>query len=148
MQQKRNTSLITTGLCAVLALGFLSQVQAEDKKADPTGTWTWTMQRQGGGGGGGGERTMSLKLKAEGDKVTGTLTSPGRNGSRDTEIADGKIKGDEISFTVTREFNGNKVTSKYSGKVSQDSIKGKVEFERDGQTNSRDWEAKRKTDSK
>jgi len=29
---------------------------------------------------------------------------------------------------VTREFNGNKVTSKYTGKLSGDSIKGKMEF--------------------
>jgi hypothetical protein len=146
MQLKRNTLLSTIGVCALLALGFSSQVRAEDKKADPTGTWTWTMQRPGGGG---GERTMTLKLKADGDKVTGTLTSPGRDGqTRDTEIADGRLKGDEITFTVTREFNGNKMTSKYNGKVSEDSIKGKIEFERDGQTQSRDWDAKRKTETK
>jgi hypothetical protein len=129
----------------MLALGFLSQAQAEDKKADPTGTWTWTMQRQGGGG---GERTMTLKLKIEGDKVTGTLDSPGRDGqTRTAEIADGKLKGDQVSFTVTREFNGNKMTQKYTGTVGADSIKGKIEFERDGQTQSRDWEAKRKTET-
>ena len=31
----------------------------------------------------------------------------------------------------------------YSGKVSGDTIKGKAESERDGKTQSRDWEAKR-----
>jgi len=145
MQLKKNTSLMTLAVCAIVALGFLNQVKAEDKKADPTGTWTWTMQRPGGGV----ERTMSLKLKVDGDKVTGTLTTPGRDGQpRDTEIADGKLKGDEVSFTVTREFNGTKMTSKYNGTVSADSIKGKIESERDGQTQSRDWEAKRKTDTK
>ena len=61
----------------------------------------------------------------------------------DTDIGDGKIKGDEISFTVTREFNGNKMVAKYSGKLSGDSIKGKIETERNGQNQSRDWEAKR-----
>jgi hypothetical protein len=148
MQPKNSNfaSLVKTSLCAILALGFLSQVQAEDKKADPSGTWTWTAPSRGGGG---GERKMTLKLKTEGDKVTGTLSAPGRDGTpRDTDIADGKLKGDEISFTVTREFNGNKMTSKYNGKVSGDSIKGKMEFERDGQTQSRDWEAKRETEKK
>ena len=145
MQLKKNTSLMTLGVCAIVALGFLNQVKAEDKKADPTGTWTWTMQRPGGGG----ERTMSLKLKTEGDKVTGKLTSPGRDGqTRETEIADGKLDGDKISFTVTREFNGNKMTQKFNGTVSGDSIKGKIESERDGQTQSREWDAKRKTESK
>jgi hypothetical protein len=145
MQLKNSNfvALIKTSLCAIVAVGLLAQAQAEDKKVDPSGTWTWTMQARGGGG---GERKMTLKLKTEGDKVTGTLSAPGRDGTpRDTEIADGKLKGDEVSFTVTREFNGNKMTSKYNGTVTADSIKGKIETERDGQTQSRDWEAKRET---
>ena len=143
MQNKPHplTSLIQAGVCAIFALGIVAQVQA----ADPAGTWTWTFAgRQGGP-----ERKMSLKLKVEGQKLTGTLTAPGRQGATtDTEIADGKVKGDEISFTVTREFGGNKMTSKYTGKVSADAIKGKIETERNGETQSRDWEAKRQTDKK
>ncbi|HWI58394.1 MAG TPA: hypothetical protein VNZ22_14310 [Bacillota bacterium] len=140
MQSKRNTltTLVKFGLCALLALGFVVQIQAQDKKAD--GTWTWTTPGRNGGP----ERKMTLKLKTEGDKLTGTLSSPGRQGqATDTAIEDGKVKGDEISFTVTREFNGNKMTSKYNGKVSADAIKGKTEFERNGEKQSRDWEAKR-----
>jgi hypothetical protein len=138
-------SLTKVTLSAILALGFLAEVKAEDKKADPSGTWTWTMQgRQGRP-----DRTMTLKLKVDGDKVTGKVSSPGRDGqTTDTEIQDGKLKGDEISFSTTRENNGNKMTSKYSGKVGADSIKGKMEFERNGEPISRDWEAKRATDSK
>ncbi len=99
------------------------------------------MQARGGQGEG---RKMTLKLKVEGDKLTGTMSSPGREGkATDTAISEGKVKGDEISFSVTREFNGNKMTSKYSGKVTADAIKGKIETERDGNTRSRDWEAKR-----
>jgi hypothetical protein len=135
------TSLL--GVCAILALCALSQANAQDKKADASGTWSWTMQR-GGGGGGGEPRKTTLKLKVEGDKVTGTLSAPGRGGqATDTAIESGKVSGDEISFTVTREFNGNKFVTKYSGKVSGDSIKGKIETERDGNARSRDWEAKR-----
>ncbi|PYK62802.1 MAG: hypothetical protein DME21_05160 [Verrucomicrobia bacterium] len=120
-------------------------VQAQDKKADPTGTWTWTTPGRNGGP----DRKSTLKLKVEGDKLTGTLSAPGRGGqSNDSAIADGKLKGDEISFTVIREFGGNKITAKYNGKISDDSIKGKIETERNGQTNSRDWEAKRETEKK
>ena len=64
--------------------------------------------------------------------------------ARETEITEGKIKGNEVSFTVVREFNGNKMTSKYTGKVTADVIKGKMEFERNGETQSRDWEANAK----
>ena len=70
--------------------------------------------------------------------------APGRGGqATETAISDGVLKGEDISFTVTREFNGNKMVSKFSGKISGDSIKGKIGIERDGETQSRDWEAKR-----
>ena len=147
MQRKQHIlpSLIKVVTCAILALGAVTQIQAQDKKVDPNGTWTWTMAGRNGGP----ERKLTLKLKTEGDKLTGTLSAPGRGGqASDTAIADAKLKGDEISFTVTREFNNNKVTSKYNGKISGDTIKGKIETERDGQTNSRDWEAKRDTEKK
>ena len=48
-----------------------------------------------------------------------------------------------ISFTITREFNGNTFVAKYSGAVSGDTLKGNIEFERNGETRSRDWEARR-----
>jgi hypothetical protein len=132
-------------LSAVFALGFLAQAQAADKNTDVTGTWTWTMPgRQGGP-----DRKITAKLKVEGDKVTGKVNSPGRDGqARETEIKDGQIKGDELSFSVTREMNGNSITTKYSGKVTGDTIKGKTEFERNGETMKRDWEAKRGEDAK
>ena len=54
------------------------------------------------------------------------------------------VKGADVTFSVTREFNGNKFTSKYSGKLSADAITGKVESkDRDGKDQSRDWTAKR-----
>ena len=93
---------------------------------------------------GGPGRTNTLTLKLDGDKLTGKVSSPGREGqARETEIADAKLKGEEISFTVTREFNNNKMVFKYNGKVTASTIKGKIESERDGQPQSRDWEAKR-----
>ena len=145
MQRKHYSMTSLVGVCALLALSALSPAYAQDKKSDASGTWTWTMQRGGGGGGGGGEpRKITLKLKAEGDKLTGTMSAPGRGGqSSDTAIESGKISGDEISFTVTREFNNNKVVTKYNGKISGDTIKGKIESERNGSPVSRDWEAKR-----
>ena len=129
-----------------LATFAINSVQAADKKADPTGTWTWSVPGRNGGD----PRTSTLKLKADGDKLTGKVSSPGRDGqARETDIEDGKIKGDEVSFKVVREFNGNKFTTKYNGKVSEDAIKGKVEIDRgQGDPQSRDWEAKRQTDKK
>ena len=102
---------------------------------NPTGTWKWTTTF------GRREVTQTLKLNLEGDKLTGALI--GRN-AQETKIDDAKYKDGELSFSVTRERNGQKMTSKYSGKVSGDTIKGKIEGPgRDGKTTTRDWDAKR-----
>lgn len=151
---RTQTVLASIITCAVLALGTVAQ--AADSKV--TGTWTWTQQGGRGGGQGGNAnatpRKSTLKLKADGDKLTGTLSQPafGRGGQggaapapRETEISDGKIKGDEISFTVKRENNGNQFVTKYNGKLEGDTIKGKIEMpgRNGGDPVSRDWEAKR-----
>jgi hypothetical protein len=108
------------------------------EKANPAGTWKWKQMR--------GDQSVdyTAKLKVEGDKLTGVVISPGRdNENQETAISDGKFKDGVISFTVTRSFNDRKFSTKYSGKVSGDSIKGKLERERGGETQSTDWEAKR-----
>jgi len=77
------------------------------------------------------------------NKLTGKISAPGRGGAAtDTEIADGKLAGAQVSFTAVRSFNGNSFTNKYFGTVADGSIKGKVEFTRNDDTQSRDWEAR------
>lgn len=101
---------------------------------NPAGTWKWTVTFNNN------TREQTLTLKLEGDKLTGTLL--GRN-NQEIPIDNASFKDDQISFTVTREFNGQRFTTKYSGTIKGDTITGKIEMERDGQTISRDWEAKR-----
>jgi hypothetical protein len=142
MQSKQETlsNVIRLVTCAFLAVGLLAR--ADDKKPDPSGTWSWTVPGRNGGP----DRTNTLTLKIDGDKLTGVLTTPRRGGEKvDTAIQEGKATGSDISFTVTREFNGNTMTSKYSGKLSGDTIVGKMEFDRDGETQSRDWTATRQS---
>jgi len=114
--------------------GLMGQTYAAD--ADPTGTWKWSFTNPQNNQ----TREMTLKLKLEGDKLTGTV--PGRNDT-ETSIEEGKFKDGEISFSVTRMRNGNKMTTKYSGKLEGDTITGKTESERNGNTQKRDWVAKR-----
>lgn len=126
-------------LGAALLVGAMTQAQAEDKKVDPTGTYVWTMPGRNGGP----DRTNTLALKLDGDKLTGKLSAPGRGGAAaDTEIADAKLTGAEVSFTVVRSFNDTSFTNKYTGTVADGAIKGKIEFNRNGDVQSRDWEAK------
>lgn len=121
----------------VALVAFTNVSRAEDKKADPNGTWTWTQMR------GDNKVEMTLKLKLDGDKLSGTLKGGGQNAT-ETNIEDATFKDGEVAFSVTRERNGNKRTIKYKGKVDGDTLKGKTEFKnQNGEDQSRDWEAKR-----
>jgi len=118
------------GLAIVAVMATASVARAAD---DPTGTWKWEVKFN--------DQTheVTLKLKLEGDKLTGAMS--GRNG--EIAIEDGQYKDGDLSFSITRERDGKKMTSKFSGKLTGDTITGKTEFERDGKSQSRDWEAKR-----
>lgn len=92
---------------AALLLGMVSLISA----ADATGKWVAEMPGRGG-------NTMktTFNFKVDGSTLTGTVS--GRNG--DTPIENGKVDGNTITFEVTRNFNGNSFTIKYSGKVGED----------------------------
>jgi hypothetical protein len=82
--------------------------------ADVTGKWVAQVPGRDGQ-----TRESTFNLKAEGEKLTGTVS--GMRG--DNEITDGKISGDEISFTVKLNVQGNEITLLYKGKISGDEIK-------------------------
>jgi hypothetical protein len=119
---------------------------ADAQKTLVTGTWTWSAQ---GGATSVPARKTTLKLIANGEKLTGTLTPPPsvRGGAQPLAagISDGRITGNEIWFSIRREFNGNTFVTKYSGKVDGSTILGKIETpgRNGGVPLFRDWEAKR-----
>jgi hypothetical protein len=120
---------MATVICVLAVAGM---VRADDKP-NPTGTWKYTADVNGQ------TIEVTIKLKLEGDKLTGTVTAF----DQESKIEDSKYKDGEVSFNVNREVNGNKFTIKYKGKIQGDTFKGTRELERDGQTNTRDFEAKR-----
>jgi hypothetical protein len=123
-------------LAGTLVLAIVMAAGMARGGESPTGTWKWEVKLN--------DQTidLSLKLNQEVDNLSCALTGPGG----ETEIQDGKFNDGDLSFTVVRERNGQKMTFKYTGKVSGDTIKGKTEIDRDGQTSSRDWEANRSKD--
>lgn len=130
---KRSVMTVLT----VALLGFAAIAQADDK-ASPAGTWKFSVKGRNDQ-----TREVTMKLKVDGEKLTGTVTG-GRNNDMDIEISDGKFKDNEVTFNVVRERNGNKRTTKYTGKLEKDVIKGKIEWERrNGDKSSNEWEAKR-----
>ena len=90
--------------------------------ADVTGKWTAQVPGRNGQA-----REMTFDLKADGAALTGTV-SGGQGEPR--AISDGKVSGDEISFVVTMERNGNTIKQTYTGKVAGDEIKMKRQGQR------------------
>lgn len=82
--------------------------------ADIDGTWTREAQGRGG------TQTQKLMLKADGSTLTGSMDA-GFGGAAD--ISNGKIDGNNVSFTVVRDFGGNSVTINYKGMLSGNELK-------------------------
>ena len=118
---------------AIVFVALAAFVSVASAAENPTGNWKSTMML------GKKSQEVTIKLKLEGDKLTGTMGG----GQRDMAISDGTFKDDKVSFSVIREQKGEKLTQKYTGTISGDTIKGKVDTERGGKSRSTDWEAKR-----
>lgn len=118
----------------LMLLSFL--LAAVTWAADVTGKWTAEVPGRGGN-----TRPVTMNLKADGDNLTGTISGP----RGQTDISEGKVNGDEISFSVSLEFQGNPVKVNYTGKVSGDEIRFHMQRE-GGQGEGRDFTAKRATE--
>jgi hypothetical protein len=86
--------------------------------ADITGTWEGTAETPNGTV----ERTFVFKV--DGNKLTGETSSEMMGKSA---IENGKVEGDNVSFTITAKFQDNEMKLNYTGKVSGNEIKFHVE---------------------
>jgi hypothetical protein len=93
--------LLTLGTVAALA-------------ADISGKWTADVPGRNGN-----TQTITLTLKADGAALTGTISTP----RGDSDITDGKIDGNNVTFDQKVSFNGNDMTINYAGAVDGDTIK-------------------------
>ncbi len=95
--------------------------KATGKKIDAAGaivgTWEFTSTTQQG------TRTSTLTIKED---MTGTYA--GRQ--NETPITDLKIDGDQVSFKIVREFQGNSVTMEFKGKLEGTTLNGQFISER------------------
>ena len=97
----------------VAAIGALLAMAA--MAADVNGKWKAEFNTPDGT-----PRVNTFTFKVEGGKLTGTV----QGSQDDTPIQNGKIDGDEISFSAERPFGA----FSYKGKVGSGEIKLKVEF--------------------
>lgn len=114
---KLRTSLAVAALVLVFTLAA---------RADSAVAGKWTAEVQGRNG----SQTQTFTFKADGNNLTGSVSG----GQNETPIADGKVNGDDISFSVTRQGRGGEMKSTYTGKISGDEIKFTVKTEGRDQT--------------
>ena len=96
------------------ALVLLAALAITAAAADISGNWKATAE----GPNGAMERTFTFKV--DGNKVTGESTSSMMGKS---EISEGKIEGDTVSFVLTGKFGDQEVKLNYKGKISGNEIK-------------------------
>jgi hypothetical protein len=121
---------------ALALLPAAERALAEDQDLGISGAWRFSSVNQNGD-----KRTAKLTLKQEGDKLTGKYVDQNNDS---LTIENGKIVGDEISFTTTRGNGNQKFVVNYSGKIEGEKIKGKSEFERNKERRMSNWVAEKK----
>jgi hypothetical protein len=97
-----------------LAGAFVFAAALVAQAADITGKWTAQVPGRDGQ-----TRETTFTFKVEGEKLTGTATTP----MGDQQISDGTVKGDAIAFNIVANFGGNEVKLVHKGTVAGDEIK-------------------------
>ncbi len=118
---KYSTRILITVLAVVqvttLVLSQQALAQTSTTTVDPTWTWRreydWYDARV--------EEVTRLSLKEDG-KVVGTLSL----NDAAYEIKNGKLKGNELSFSISSDYQGTAWTTSYTGIVKKDEIDGTV----------------------
>lgn len=105
----RLIKLRSTVALAILLSSLVPPVFA----ADISGQWTATFNTQVG------EQHYVYTFKVDGEKLTGTAKSD--NGT--SEIQNGTVKGDDVSFVENLNYQGQQLVITYTGKISGDEIK-------------------------
>ena len=111
------------------ALGSVSALAA-----DFNGKWTADVPGRNGN-----TQTLTFDFHVDGTTLTGTITT--RRG--DTDISNGKVDGDNISFDQVMNFNGNSITISYKGTADGDTIKFTRTFGGGGDRPPQEFVAKR-----
>jgi hypothetical protein len=98
---------------AILATLFLALGSVAALAADFSGKWTADVTTPRG------TQTLTFDFHVDGKALTGKITTP----RGDSDIADGKVDGDNISFSQTMSMNGNDIKTVYTGVATADGIK-------------------------
>jgi len=118
-------------LAATFAVAFVLTASVFAAAAKPEGTWTWTQPGRDA------DISVSLLIATKAGALTGAFTNPNQT----VDVTDLVVKDDEISFSIA----GRRAATKYTGKISGDTITGSIELPArgTGETRKVDWKAAR-----
>jgi len=94
----------------------MALLAAPGRAADINGDWRAEFDTQIG------LQKYVFSFHTEGDKVTGKAVSDVNGQKRETELKDGLLKDDSLTFVEMLSFQGNEIRIKYTGKVGADGI--------------------------
>ena len=118
-------------IVAIMATGIFlmaaGQVSAQAKSV--AGEWDAAMETPGGA------RNFKIIFKVDGEKLTGTV----KRADGDLPLQ-GTVKGSDLSFAYTIQYNGHDLEMDMTGKATGDAISGSVSFGGQGDAT---WTAKR-----
>ena len=104
----KTRTLIVLTLVILFSLAAIAAV-------DPNGTWTGTFHTREGGA-----FEVTLNLKASGNNLTGTY---GQGAQEDVNIENGKLNGDQVTFSITRHNGERTFKINYTGKIDGNTMK-------------------------
>jgi enterochelin esterase-like enzyme len=70
-----------------------------------------------------GRQKYTYTLKQDGMKLSGKAKSEIGDRKRESELKDGKVDGDKVSFVETLDFQGNEIRITYAGSISGNEMK-------------------------
>ena len=100
----------------LLGAVILAAMAAAAFAADVTGTWTASFDTQVG------KQSYTYTFKVDGNKLTGKAKSESGH-DRETDITEGMVNGDDISFVENINYQGMPLKIVYKGKIEGDEIK-------------------------
>lgn len=105
----------------ILIAGMLLLLAAGAQAAEVAGKWSGDVPGRGGD-----TTPATFTFMVDGEKLTGTMK--GTQG--ELPLQDGKVSGNQVSFTTTIDAGGNSIKILYKGTLSGDQLK--MTRQRDG----------------
>ena len=101
----------------ILLTTFALSISGVTRAADVTGKWKSEFDTQIG------HLKYVYDLKTDGEKLTGKAFRDRDGEKTETDIKEGKLKGDQISFVENVKFQDQEIRIEYTGTIAGDEIK-------------------------